>query len=84
MSRANEPGGLYGGLSSSNNDGVGSLLQQIEQSEKSNAGETEQNDYFIDYINSNPKVAAPQSSLFINNQSTTAAMGTLGGIGSPQ
>lgn len=45
-----------GGALSSSNGGVGSLLQQIEQqSEKqSNAGETEQNDYFLDFINANP------------------------------
>lgn len=49
-----------GGALSSSNGGVGSLLQQIEQlSEKqSNTGETEQNDYFLDFINANPSNAA--------------------------
>lgn len=53
MNRMQDP--IPCGLTSSNG-GVGSLLQQIEQSEKqSMAGETEQNDDFLDFINSNPK-----------------------------
>jgi len=56
---------------SSNNGGVGSLLQQIEQSEKqSNAGETEQNDdIFLNFVNSDTRANARfTSSLFVQNE----------------
>ena len=54
-----------GGLSSSNATGnVGDLLQLIEQSEKSQAGETE-NDYFLDFINSDPKGPQATNQLFV-------------------
>lgn len=61
--------GEIAGLSSSNGGGVGSLLQAIEQSEKSNAGETEQNDDFLDFINCEPgntNDRGAASSLFIS------------------
>ena len=69
--RMMEPG-LGGGLSS--NNGVSSLLQQIEQSEKSQAGDTEQNDYFLDYINNDFKgTCQPSNSLFVTNPANLAA-----------
>ena len=47
---------MAGGLSSSNG-GVGSLLQHIEQSEKSQGGETEQDDYLLNFFNMDTKGA---------------------------
>jgi len=57
-----------GGLSSSNGN-VGDLLQLIEQSEKSQEERETENDFFLDFINSDPKgPQQPAASLFVSYQ----------------
>lgn len=52
------------GLSSSNG-GLGSMIQMIEQSQRSAAGETEHyEDFFVAYVNENARAQQP-SSLFL-------------------